>query len=111
VRRLSDENPGSIADVARCFMFVSPPMLLFIISLTRLRVRNLVPGKNDPNATPTERPGQVRGVVHAAEARVRVRRVEFLPPCAGCYLYYPQRRQPSPTLRALVDFLLQAKRR
>jgi DNA-binding transcriptional LysR family regulator len=36
---------------------------------------------------------------------------EFLPPFPGCYLYYPQRRQASPALRALIDFLLQARRR
>jgi DNA-binding transcriptional LysR family regulator len=36
---------------------------------------------------------------------------EFLPPFAGCYLYYPQRRQASPVLRALIDYLLQARRR
>ena len=30
---------------------------------------------------------------------------EFCQPFPGYYLYYPQRRQASPALRALVDFL------
>jgi DNA-binding transcriptional LysR family regulator len=35
---------------------------------------------------------------------------EFLPPFAGCYLYYPNRRRTSPALRALIDYLLQTRR-
>ena len=35
---------------------------------------------------------------------------EFLPPFAGCYLYYPNRRHTSPALRALIDYLLQRRR-
>jgi DNA-binding transcriptional LysR family regulator len=34
----------------------------------------------------------------------------YCPPFAGCYLYYPQRRQASPALRALIEHL-QAWRR
>jgi DNA-binding transcriptional LysR family regulator len=30
---------------------------------------------------------------------------KYCPPFPGCYLYYPQRRQASPALRALVDHL------
>ena len=29
----------------------------------------------------------------------------FCPPFPGCFLYYPQRRQASPALRALIDYL------
>jgi len=36
---------------------------------------------------------------------------EFLPPFAGCYLYYPNRRHTSPALRALIDYLLERRRR
>ncbi len=32
---------------------------------------------------------------------------EFLPPFAGCYLYYPSRRRTSPALRAFIDYLLE----
>ena len=35
---------------------------------------------------------------------------EFLPLCAGCYLYYPNRRHTSPALRALIDFVLRMRR-
>ncbi len=34
---------------------------------------------------------------------------EFLPPFAGCYLYYPNRRHTSPALRAFIDFLLERR--
>jgi DNA-binding transcriptional LysR family regulator len=34
---------------------------------------------------------------------------EFSTPFPGFYLYYPQRRQASPALRALIDYLLQAR--
>ncbi len=36
---------------------------------------------------------------------------KFSTPFPGFYLYYPQRRQASPALRALVDFLRRSKRR
>jgi DNA-binding transcriptional LysR family regulator len=36
---------------------------------------------------------------------------EFLPPFEGCYLYYPNRRHTSPALRALIDYLLERRRR
>lgn len=36
---------------------------------------------------------------------------EYSAPFAGYYLYYPQRRQASPALRALIDYLLQLRRR
>lgn len=36
---------------------------------------------------------------------------EYCPSFAGYYLYYPQRRQASPALRALIDYLLQARQR
>jgi DNA-binding transcriptional LysR family regulator len=36
---------------------------------------------------------------------------EYCPPFPGLFLYYPQRRQASPALRALIDHLRQAKRR
>ena len=32
---------------------------------------------------------------------------EFSTPFPGFYLYYPARRQASPALRALIDYLLQ----
>lgn len=35
---------------------------------------------------------------------------EFCMPFPGYYLYYPQRRQASPALRALVDYLREARR-
>lgn len=35
---------------------------------------------------------------------------EFCPPFPGYYLYYPQRRQASPALRALIDYLLRLRR-
>jgi DNA-binding transcriptional LysR family regulator len=35
---------------------------------------------------------------------------EFSTPFPGFYLYYPQRRHASPALRALVDYLLRARR-
>jgi DNA-binding transcriptional LysR family regulator len=34
---------------------------------------------------------------------------EYCPPFAGYYLYYPQRRQASPALRALIDYLLRQR--
>jgi DNA-binding transcriptional LysR family regulator len=34
---------------------------------------------------------------------------EYCPPFPGYYLYYPQRRQASPALRALIDYLLQLR--
>jgi DNA-binding transcriptional LysR family regulator len=34
---------------------------------------------------------------------------ESCPPFAGYYLYYPQRRQASPALRALIDHLLRLR--
>ena len=34
----------------------------------------------------------------------------FCPPFPGCFLYYPQRRQASPPLRALIDHLLRGRR-
>jgi DNA-binding transcriptional LysR family regulator len=34
---------------------------------------------------------------------------DFCPPFSGYYLYYPQRRQASPALRALIDYLLQRR--
>ena len=34
----------------------------------------------------------------------------YCPPFPGCFLYYPQRRQASPPLRALVEHLLRARR-
>lgn len=34
---------------------------------------------------------------------------EYCPPFAGYYLYYPARRQASPALRALIDYLLQMR--
>jgi DNA-binding transcriptional LysR family regulator len=34
----------------------------------------------------------------------------YCPPFPGCFLYYPQRRQASPPLRALVDHLLRSRR-
>jgi DNA-binding transcriptional LysR family regulator len=34
---------------------------------------------------------------------------EFLPPFAGCYLYYPHRRHASPALRALIAHLRNAR--
>lgn len=36
---------------------------------------------------------------------------EYCTPYPGFYLYYPQRRQASPRLRALIDYLLQARQR
>ena len=36
---------------------------------------------------------------------------EYCPPFPGYYLYYPQRRQASPALRALIDYLLQLRQR
>lgn len=36
---------------------------------------------------------------------------EFCTPFPGYYLYYPQRRQASPALRALVDYLRETRRR
>lgn len=33
----------------------------------------------------------------------------YCPPFAGYYLYYPQRRQASPALRALIDYLLRRR--
>lgn len=36
---------------------------------------------------------------------------EYCPPFPGYYLYYPQRRQASPALRALIDYLLKARQR
>lgn len=33
----------------------------------------------------------------------------YCPPFAGYYLYYPQRRQASPALRALIDYLLRLR--
>ncbi len=36
---------------------------------------------------------------------------EFCPPFPGYYLYYPQRRQASSALRALIDHLLRARQR
>lgn len=36
---------------------------------------------------------------------------EFLPPFAGCYLYYPNRRHTSSALRALIDHVLRLRRR
>lgn len=35
---------------------------------------------------------------------------EYCPPFPGYYLYYPQRRQASPALRALIDYLLRLRR-
>ena len=35
---------------------------------------------------------------------------EFSTPFPGFYLYYPQRRHASPTLRALIDYLQQRRR-
>jgi len=35
---------------------------------------------------------------------------EYCPPFAGYYLYHPQRRQASPALRALIDYLLRIRR-
>ena len=40
----------------------------------------------------------------ARGALVRVL-AKYCPPFPGCFLYYPQRRQASPALRALVDYL------
>jgi DNA-binding transcriptional LysR family regulator len=37
-------------------------------------------------------------------------REEFSAPFPGFYLYYPQRRQASPALRALVEYLHRARR-
>ena len=34
---------------------------------------------------------------------------EYCPPFPGCFLYYPQRRQASPPLRALVEHLLRRR--
>jgi DNA-binding transcriptional LysR family regulator len=34
---------------------------------------------------------------------------EYCPPFPGYYLYYPQRRQASPALRALIDYLLRIR--
>ncbi|HEV3049882.1 MAG TPA: LysR family transcriptional regulator, partial [Longimicrobium sp.] len=34
---------------------------------------------------------------------------EYCPPFPGYYLYYPQRRQASPALRALIDYLLRLR--
>jgi DNA-binding transcriptional LysR family regulator len=34
----------------------------------------------------------------------------YCPPFPGCFLYYPQRRQASPPLRALIDHLLRWRR-
>ena len=34
---------------------------------------------------------------------------EFSTPFPGFYLYYPARRQASPALRALIDYLLQLR--
>jgi DNA-binding transcriptional LysR family regulator len=34
---------------------------------------------------------------------------EYCPPFPGYYLYYPQRRQASPALRALIDYLLEIR--
>jgi DNA-binding transcriptional LysR family regulator len=34
----------------------------------------------------------------------------YCPPFAGCFLYYPQRRQAPPPLRALVEHLLRSRR-
>lgn len=36
---------------------------------------------------------------------------EYLPTFDGCYLYYPNRRHTSPALRALIDYLLERRRR
>jgi DNA-binding transcriptional LysR family regulator len=36
---------------------------------------------------------------------------EFLSPFEGCFLYYPNRRHTSPALRALIDYLLERRRR
>jgi DNA-binding transcriptional LysR family regulator len=35
---------------------------------------------------------------------------EFSTPFPGFYLYYPARRQASPALRALIDYLLRMRR-
>jgi DNA-binding transcriptional LysR family regulator len=35
---------------------------------------------------------------------------EFSTPFPGFYLYYPQRRQASPALRALIDHLRESRR-
>ena len=35
----------------------------------------------------------------------------YCPPFPGCFLYYPQRRQASPPLRALVEHLLRTRRK
>lgn len=34
---------------------------------------------------------------------------EFSTPFPGFYLYYPARRQPSPALRALINYLLELR--
>jgi DNA-binding transcriptional LysR family regulator len=34
---------------------------------------------------------------------------EYSPPFSGFYLYYPQRRQASPALRALIDYLIRMR--
>jgi DNA-binding transcriptional LysR family regulator len=34
----------------------------------------------------------------------------FCPPFPGCFLYYPERRQASPALRALVEYLRETRR-
>jgi len=52
--------------------------------------------------------GQVRD--HIARGELVSVLEEFLPPFPGCYLYYPQRRQASRALRALIDYLRLARR-
>jgi DNA-binding transcriptional LysR family regulator len=34
---------------------------------------------------------------------------EYCPPFPGYYLHYPARRQASPALRALIDYLLRIR--
>ncbi len=50
------------------------------------------------------------GVTHSAVSQA-VRRLEkFCSPFPGYYLYYPQRRQASRSLRALIDYLQEWRR-
>jgi DNA-binding transcriptional LysR family regulator len=48
---------------------------------------------------------------YVASRELEVVLEEYCTPYPGFYLYYPQRRQASPPLRALIDYLLQARQR
>ncbi len=54
------------------------------------------------------RENRVRSYVERGELVAMLE--EFSTPFPGFYLHYPQRRQASPPLRALIDYLLRMKR-